>query len=198
MIVVVMSGSVVMMVKKPESDETEDSKNHVIGVLLVLFAAMMSGLRWSFTQLLLKNNSRTPNSITTIFYLSPAMCVLLFTIGLVVEGWGNFLAADIWDVKGVFATIGLIIVPGFLAFMMTLCEFKLLSVTQVITLSVAGIFKELLTIVLSSFIFGDRLSFINVIGLVITFLDILWYNWFRYHQNTKYIPLNDQIEMGKL
>ena len=48
--------------------------------------------------------------------------------------------------------------------MMTLCEFKLLTVAQVITLSVAGIFKELLTIILSSIIFGDKLSLINILG----------------------------------
>lgn len=218
-IVGIMFGSVIMMVKKPEDEDFDDSMdsgdvdngaddslfgydpykshNHIVGSTLVILAAMMSGLRWSFTQMLLKNNPRTPNSITTIFYLSPAMCVLLFTIGMFHEGWGNFLASNIWEVKGVFVTIALMIIPGFLAFMMTLCEFKLLSVSQVITLSIAGIFKELLTIILSSIIFGDRLSFINVLGLVITFLDILWYNWFRYNQNTKYVAV-DQIEMRKL
>lgn len=67
--------------------------------------------------------------------------------------------------------------------MMTLCEFKLLTVAQVITLSVAGIFKELLTIILSSIIFGDKLSFINVLGLLLTFADILWYNYYRYFEN---------------
>ena len=75
------------------------------------------------------------------------------------------------------------IIPGVLAFMMTLCEFKLLTVAQVITLSVAGIFKELLTIILSSIIFGDKLSLINILGLILTFMDILWYNYYRYYEN---------------
>lgn len=194
-IVMVMTALVVLMVLKP-LDDTDDSTT---GILLVLLAAMMSGLRWSFTQLLLKNNKHTPNSIATIFYLSPAMCILLFVIGIVVEGWNNFTNSSIWEIKGVLSTIGYLILPGFLAFMMTLCEFKLLQVSQVITLSVAGIFKELLTICSSSLIFGDKLNVINIIGLVLTFLDILWYNWFRYNQNSiKYVPLDDDIEMRKL
>lgn len=174
-IVLVMVVSVSMMVSKSGTEESSS-----MGVFLVFFASMMSGLRWSFTQLLLKNNHHTPNTMATIFYLSPAMCLILFVLGVFVEGWGNFVSSDIWRVKGFFATIGLIVVPGCLAFMMTLCEFKLLKVSQVVTLSVAGIFKELLTIVFSSIIFGDKLSAVNVLGLLITFADILWYNLFRH------------------
>ncbi|CAH6719804.1 putative nucleotide-sugar transporter Ymd8p [[Candida] jaroonii] len=192
-IVMVMTFSVLMMVSPNNSEDHKD--NNSFGVFLVLLASVMSGLRWSFTQLLLKNNPHTPNTITTIFYLSPSMSIGLFFIGLMVEGGNNFRNSNIWQVKGIFQTIILMIIPGILAFMMTLSEFKLLKVSQVITLSIAGIFKELLTIVISSFIFGDRLSWINIIGLVITFIDILWYNWFRFTE-AKYKPVN--IEMRNL
>lgn len=204
-IVVVMSCSVIMMVTNPSGLEyllpSEYSSyfeyanfgNHTfnsIGILLILLASVMSGLRWSFTQILLKKNIHTPNTITTIFYLSPAMSIMLFVIGILVEGWDDFVNSEIWQTKGVFTTIALMTAPGILAFLMTLSEFKLLRVSQVITLSITGIFKELLTIIISSFIFGDKLSWINIIGLVITFADILWYNWFRYNQS-KYQKLND-------
>lgn len=191
-IVMIMTFSVLMMVSPNHQDQQQ---NNSFGVFLVLLASVMSGLRWSFTQLLLKNNPHTPNTITTIFYLSPSMSLGLFIIGLMVEGGNNFINSTIWEVKGIFQTIILMIIPGILAFMMTLSEFKLLKVSQVITLSIAGIFKELLTIVISSFIFGDRLSWINIIGLVITFIDILWYNWFRFTETT-YKPVS--IEMRNL
>lgn len=189
-IVLVMTGSVMMMVKKPDSINSiandinnEDDGHNNIGIILVLGASMMSGLRWSFTQLLLKHNNYTNNSILTIFYISPSMCLTLFVFGLIFEGWNNFITSPIWELKGILQTIGLMIIPGILAFMMTLCEFKLLSVAQIITLSIAGIFKELLTIILSSIIFGDKLSFINCLGLIFTFIDIMWYNYYRYKQN---------------
>ena len=216
LIVVTMLFSVLLMVNKRHSDQEEqeeiDSSSQSIGIFLVLGASMMSGLRWSFTQILLKHNDYTSNSISTIFFLSPGMCTILFVLGLIFEGWSDFTSSPIWAIRGVFQTIVLMIIPGFLAFMMTLCEFKLLSVAQVITLSIAGIFKELLTILLSLIIFGDRLSWINCIGLVLTFLDILWYNYYRYLQknstlnatsSSKHeylsVPTDDSgIEMKKL
>lgn len=185
-IVLVMTGSVAMMVKKPDvidSIPNNGDEYSKMGIILVLGASMMSGLRWSFTQLLLKHNNYTNNSILTIFYISPSMCATLFLVGLIFEGWLNFTSSPIWEIKGLFGTIGLMIIPGVLAFMMTLCEFKLLTVAQIITLSIAGIFKELLTIILSSIIFGDKLSFINCIGLIFTFIDIMWYNYYRYKEN---------------
>lgn len=197
-ICIVMTGSVIMMTKKPSGGNINDYSG--LGIIMVLAASMFSGLRWSFTQILLKRNPYTPNSITTIFYVAPFMCIVLFILGLIVEGWSEFTNHPIWDNEGFWTTIGLLIIPGILAFMMTLCEFKLLTVAQVITLSIAGIFKELLTIILSSVIFGDRLSLINILGLVLTFVDILWYNYYRYHENGfKYQSLKDQdLELRKL
>lgn len=181
-IVAIMTISVIMMTDKPELGSSSSSSSSV-GIFMVLMASMLSGLRWSFTQILLKKNPYTPNSISTIFYISPGMCIILFSLGLIFEGWTNFINSEIWITKGLFTTIILLIIPGVLAFMMTLCEFKLLTVAQVITLSVAGIFKELLTIILSSIIFGDKLSLINILGLILTFMDILWYNYYRYYEN---------------
>ena len=77
------------------------------------------------------------------------MTLVLFIFGLIFEGWSSFTALPIWVEKGIFETILLMVTPGILAFCMTLCEFQLLSVAQVLTLSIAGIFKELLTIMLA-------------------------------------------------
>lgn len=180
-IVMVMTGSVMMMtLRPPNSQSVKDDDHNPVGIVLVLAASLISGLRWSFTQLLLKKNEYTKHPVLTIFYISPSMIVLLFVAGLFVEGWGNFMTLPIWASQGTFGTLLLMVVPGFLAFMMTLCEFQLLSMALVLTLSIAGIFKELLTIMLGSVIFGDKLSPVNCVGLVITFLDILWYNHYRY------------------
>ncbi|SGZ46827.1 CIC11C00000000062 [Sungouiella intermedia] len=200
-IVIVMSGSVIMMTRPSDSANMVDDDHQPIGIVLILAASMVLGLRWSFTQLLLKKNEYTKHPMLTIFYISPFMTLVLLVFALFVEGWDEFMTLPIWEVKGNWGTIGLMIVPGFLAFMMTLCEFQLLSVAQVLTLSIAGIFKELLTIMLGSMIFGDTLSVINCVGLVITFLDILWYNYYRYTEKDKselgYATLPDQEELGQ-
>ncbi|GEQ70469.1 hypothetical protein JCM33374_g4146 [Metschnikowia sp. JCM 33374] len=183
-IVLVMCASVMMMTDSPKmsSDNSDSSEadSQPIGIVLILAASAISGLRWSFTQILLKKNEYTKHPMSTIFYISPSMTLVLLLFGFIFEGWSAFISSPVWEAKGVFGTILLMVTPGILAFCMTLCEFQLLSVAQVLTLSIAGIFKELLTIMLGSVIFGDKLSPINCIGLIVTFLDILWYNYFRY------------------
>lgn len=52
--------------------------------------------------------------------------------------------------------------------------------TSVMTLSVAGIVKEVLTILLSSTIFGDELTPINVTGLCIALAGIVLYNYLKW------------------
>lgn len=165
-----------------------------LGVSLVLLSACMSGLRWALTQIMLKKNRRTKNPILTMMYISPGMCVVLLVVGSIVEGFGNFLDSEIWEAKGVVTTMVLILIPGFLAFFMTISEYVLLQYASLLTLSIAGIFKELLTIFVSWVVFGDRLSFINIIGLCVTFADIIWYNIYRFEQNTEAAKKNEPEE----
>lgn len=199
-IVMVMCASVMMMTKKPDTPSAADDDHHPVGIVLILAASLVLGLRWSFTQLLLKKNDYTKHPILTIFYISPCITVVLFLFAIVFEGWTEFMDLTIWDLKGTGGTLLLMVLPGVLAFFMTLCEFQLLSVAQVLTLSIAGIFKELLTIMLGSFIFGDTLSLLNCVGLVITFVDILWYNYYRYTEKdaapAAYTSVPDQENAG--
>lgn len=172
-----------------------DAKNFVfIGVSLVLVSACMSGLRWALTQIMLKQNKRTKNPILTMLYISPGMSVFLFIVGVIVEGVKEFHDAKIWSEKGFLMTIILILIPGFLAFFMTISEFVLLQYASLLTLSIAGIFKELLTIFVSWVVFGDKLSTINIIGLIITFADIVWYNIYRFEQNLEAVKRNEPEE----
>ncbi|MBE3046454.1 hypothetical protein IMZ48_28770 [Candidatus Bathyarchaeota archaeon] len=62
---------------------------------------------------------------------------------------------------------------------MTASEFALLKRTSVVTLSIAGIFKEVVTISAAAVVFEDRLTFINFVGLVTTMVAIAAYNWFK-------------------
>jgi hypothetical protein len=50
----------------------------------------------------------------------------------------------------------------------------------VVTLSVAGICKEVLTIVLSTLVFHDELTPINISGLCVTIFGIALYNYLKY------------------
>ena len=60
-----------------------------------------------------------------------------------------------------------------------LFEYSLITYTSVVTFSVAGIFKEILTIFVGGAVFGDRFGFWNTIGLIISLCGIIAYNYVR-------------------
>ena len=62
---------------------------------------------------------------------------------------------------------------------MTASEFALLKRTSVVTLSVCGIFKEVLTISTAALVFHDELTPINISGLLVTITSIAAYNYMK-------------------
>ncbi|KAL7781707.1 triose-phosphate transporter family domain-containing protein [Trichoderma afarasin] len=151
------------------------------GFALVISAAFFSGFRWGLTQILLLRNPATSNPFSSIFFLTPVMFVVLFSIAIPVEGfvplWEGLktLSAE-W---GTFMTPLFLLFPGCIAFCMTASEFALLQRTSVVTLSIAGIFKEVVTISAASVVFKDKLTLINFIGLITTMLAIIAYNYVK-------------------
>ncbi|OAQ36212.1 TPT-domain-containing protein [Linnemannia elongata AG-77] len=139
------------------------------GFVLVLLAAVMSGLRWSLTQMLLqKDQLGMDNPVATLYYISPIMFILMSILSLVIEDpFVQFSSSAFFqDFRTGALTLVMAGGGGFLAFAMTVAEFKLIKNTGTVTLSVAGISKEIVVISLSMLIFGDRLTFVNLLGYV--------------------------------
>lgn len=176
----VMTVGVIMMV----AGETEFKP---LGFFLVMFASFCSGFRWSLTQILLLRNPATSNPFSSILFLTPVMFLALFILALPIEGPANAIEGFrvLCEARGTFFSILLLLFPGTLAFMMVAAEFALIKRTSVVTLSVCGIFKEVLTISAASMTFGDTLSAINISGLVVTIAAIAAYNWIKYAKMKK-------------
>lgn len=177
-IIIIMSIGVIMMV-------AGEAQFNLFGFILVMGAACCSGLRWSLTQILmLRDNNNTPQQqhdpISTILNLTPLMGIMIFISSMIIEGPLNILKCEFFLTKGYLHGLTMLITPGIIAFYMTLSEFYLLSKTSVLSLSIAGIFKELLTISFAYLFFDDTLTPINATGLIITLLAIIAYNGFRY------------------
>lgn len=117
-IITVMTGGVVMMV-------LSEQKFVWIGFVLVISASLLSGLRWSLTQLLLLRNPATGNPFSSIFFLAPVMFLCLISIAIPLEGFGElrdrwYILVEEW---GVLTSIALVFFPGIIAFCMTSAEF---------------------------------------------------------------------------
>lgn len=174
-IILVMTAGVVMMV-------AGETAFNAAGFALVMSASFCSGFRWSMTQILLLRNRATKNPFSSIFFVSPVMFAVLFVLALPIEGPGEIITGlqDLEAEKGWLLGIFIMLFPGCLAFLMVAAEFTLLKRTSVVTLSVCGIFKEVLTISAAAAVFGDELSPINISGLVVTIVSIAAYNYLKY------------------
>ncbi len=179
-IILVMTAGVVMMVAGETAFNT-------LGFVLVMIASFCSGFRWSLTQILLLRNPATSNPFSSIFFVSPVMFVALFVLAVPIEGPLNVVEGCrvLGAAKGWFLGTAIMLFPGFLAFLMVAAEFTLLKRTSVVTLSVCGIFKEVLTISAAAMVFGDELSPINISGLIVTIASIAGYNYLKYSTMTK-------------
>lgn len=180
----------------------KDSDLHrfvVEGFVLVVTASAMGGLRWALTQILLKENPSTANPFSSIFHLAPIMFLSLVGVAMILEGPVALFNAALWHDKGLMA-IPILLLPGVLAFLMTASEFGLIKRTSVVTLSVAGIFKEVLTIAVSAIVYGDELTPLNVSGLAVTILGIALYNYLRFKKMRKNVKkkVAEQAEQEQL
>ncbi|KAJ5662696.1 hypothetical protein N7462_011622 [Penicillium macrosclerotiorum] len=115
------------------------------------------------------------------FFLTPVMFVSLIAIALAVEGPNEIHQGflNLAEKQGTLFGSALLIFPGILAFCMISSEFALLKRSSVVTLSICGIFKEVVTISAAGVVFHDTLTPVNITGLVVTIGSIGAYNYMK-------------------
>ena len=155
------------------------------GISLVLAAAAISGLRWTFTQLLLLKENLIINPVVAIFYFSPVMGLFLLILSRLFELPGAS-SADYLPAFGfaetyseAFGIVFAIFLSAILAFALVLSEYQLLMLTSVTTFCVVGILKEIFTIALSTLFFRDQFGWINTVGVIVSFVGIMLYHWHK-------------------
>ena len=104
---------------------SSETKFHLMGMIEILTASCLSGLRWSLTQILLdKEQMGMNNPFATLFWLAPVMGVVLAFCSLCIEGWYTILTSGFFDgLHRCLVTLGVILLPGCIAFSMNVAEF---------------------------------------------------------------------------
>ncbi|AFR93429.1 solute carrier family 35, member C2 [Cryptococcus neoformans C23] len=154
------------------------------GILMVFSASALGGLRWALTELVMhKKAMGLSNPFATIFWLAPLMAVTLAIASMIVEGWFGILRSEFFEGWRAIETGGVIVLPGTLAFAMVASEYFVIQRAGVVPLSIAGIFKEVSTISISAWVFGDQLTTFNIIGVVITITGIALYSFHKYQKS---------------
>ena len=152
---------------------------NAIGYAEAQSATIISGFRWALTNVLLKSPDLCmDNPLATNMFLSPvvAFCLLL---GFLLKGGVSELASSplLQSSNDVLFICSAVLGGGAIAFLMVNIEFALISNTNVVTFSVAGIFKEIFTIWSAILVFGDQLGGNSILGLAISLVGIAGNNY---------------------
>ncbi|KAH7888311.1 triose-phosphate transporter family-domain-containing protein [Phlebopus sp. FC_14] len=176
-VILIIFGGVVLMV-------ASETSFVLAGFLLVMSASVCGGLRWSLTQLLMKDkNMGLDTPPATIYWLSPMMGVTLAVISLIWEGWGRVFGTSFFDsAASTIHTTAMLVSPGILAFCMVMSEYYIIQRAGVLPMSIAGIAKEVSTITVSAWFFGDELTPVNITGVAITICGIALFTYHKYRK----------------
>lgn len=145
---------------------------NAVGFFLVLFASFCSGLRWTLAQLVMqKSELGLNNPIDMLYHVQPWMFisvlpfVLIFEVAPAIETWNSLVFPQ--DSGVVWTRLSSIFLGSFIALAMELSEYLVVSRMSSLTLSVAGIFKEVCTLTLAIEWNGDIMSKLNFVGLLL-------------------------------
>ncbi|XP_043646772.1 solute carrier family 35 member C2 [Drosophila teissieri] len=157
---------------------------NALGFFFILFASLSSGLRWSFAQFIMqKSKLGLHNPIDMIYYMQPWMIASLVPLVIGIEGANLIVVIEnLHNHHSIEITwaIARITVGALLAFFMEFSEFLVVSKTSSLTLSIAGIFKDICQLALAVTIKKDHLSVINTIGLAICLAGIFCHLLHKY------------------
>ncbi|EDV50790.1 solute carrier family 35 member C2 [Drosophila erecta] len=171
---------------------------NALGFFFILFASLSSGLRWSFAQFIMqKSKLGLHNPIDMIYYMQPWMVASLVPLVIGIEG--ARLIAVIENLPDhtsneITLAIARITAGALLAFFMEFSEFLVLCKTSSLTLSIAGIFKDICQLALAVTIRNDHLSVINSIGLAICLAGIFCHLLHKYN-NMKEMQKQQELQL---
>ncbi|KAH9979088.1 triose-phosphate transporter family-domain-containing protein [Lactifluus volemus] len=158
-----------------------------VGVLLMVATELISalgGLRWSLTQMLMRNKRSGMNQpAATIFWLAPVMGLTMAIVSITLESWSELSGFHPPDGPAAsLRIIALLIVPGIIAFFMVLAEYYIIQRVGVVPMSIAGMAKEVATISASALVFGDELTPLNITGVAVTVCGIALFTHHKYRK----------------
>ncbi|KAL2956653.1 hypothetical protein AAZX31_18G098000 [Glycine max] len=152
------------------------------GFVLVMLAAVMSGFRWCMTQILLQKEAYgLKNPLVLMSYVSPVMAAATALLSLALDPWDEFRENKYFDNSlHITRSCLLMLLGGTLAFFMVLTEYVLVSVTSAVTVTIAGVVKEAVTILVAVLYFHDQFTWLKGFGLLTIMVGVSLFNWYKY------------------
>ena len=157
------------------------------GFTLIIVASAFSGGRWVLTQILLQKDAfGLSHPADSLYHVTPAMAMSMLPFSAAYEGIPFFSSPLLFrgeSLAPAFVSLLLIMMGGVLAAGLHASEFMLINLTSSLTMNVAGIAKEVLSILLAMLVYHDPMSPRGIGGISLTVVGILVYNLLRYRDH---------------
>ncbi|KAK9059921.1 hypothetical protein SSX86_020625 [Deinandra increscens subsp. villosa] len=165
------------------------------GFIFVMLAAVMSGFRWTMTQILLqKEVYGLKNPLVLMSVVTPVMAVATALFSLILDPWDEFRKSSYFDSSWhITRSALLMLLGGTFAFFMVLTEYILVSITSAVTVTIAGVVKEAVTILVAVFYFHDDFTWLKGAGLVTIMFGVSLFNWYKYQKLQNKITRGDDM-----
>ena len=145
-------------------------------MLLLLGSIACEAVRVVSIQLLLTSADIKLNSVTTLYYVSPACLVFLCVPFAFLEMPKMMASADVNMNPAVLGSNAAV------AFALNMSVYLLIGKTSALTMNVAGVIKDWILIFISSFLFDAPISNIQLGGYLLAFLAVCYYNYAKFKE----------------
>ena len=149
---------------------------HAFGFALLIASIMCEAVRVVSIQLLLTAADIKLNSVTTLYYVSPA-CFAFLTVPFVFLELPALLSADDINVNP-----AVLLSNATLAFALNVSVYLLIGRTSALTMNVAGVIKDWILIFISSMLFDAPISALQLWGYLLAFAAVCYYNYAKFQE----------------
>jgi solute carrier family 35 protein C2 len=152
----------------------------ILGLIMCTLSAMAGGLRWALLQILLgdlksNNDDKSLSNKLVGLYLFSPYTLLIIPICFITDGIQFYESSMFSQKNDVLEAFLLSMLGGFIAFTLIMVEMQLVNITSSLTMAVLGQLKEITQISLAMLIFGDKMSFKTIIGIIISLISSYFY-----------------------
>jgi hypothetical protein len=166
---------------------------NLLGFLYLSGSVLAEAFRVISIQILLSSADIKLNSITTLYYVSPACFVFLIFPFALLEApqmmSGVYSPNDSSDeIKPINYDLAVLGSNAVLAFGLNFSVYLLIGKTSALTMNVAGPVKDWILIYLSSVLFVAPIARLQILGYMLAFAAVCFYNYSKYKERA--VPIN--------
>jgi len=153
---------------------------HLFGFIVQIVAVLAEACRILSVQIILGKANLKLNSITTLYYVSPACFVFLSVPFAILEL--PKIAYGLEITHSVHYSTGIMMANAMCAFALNCAIYLLIGRTSALTLNVAGVVKDFILILISSALFEAPISSTQLVGFSIAAGGVFYYNYSKFKE----------------